>query len=80
MISRIMISLRKAADPERGDLSPAGHAATVAGAIEFVRPRRGPSEEQSYYALNALREAPVHMASGVDANGSQIGVGDYPQR
>ena len=80
MISRIVISLRKAADPERGDLSSTGHAATVAGAMEFIRPWRGPCEGQSDDVLNAPREAPVNMVSEADANGSQIGVCDYSQR
>ena len=72
MISRMIISLRKAADPGRGDLSSVGQAATVAGTIEFIRPRRGPSEEQSDDVLNGVREAPVHMVSELDANGLKL--------
>ena len=45
MISRIMISLRKAADSRRGDLSPVGHAATVSKPIEFWGPREEQSDE-----------------------------------
>ena len=78
MISRMIISLRKAADLERGDLSSAGHAATVAGTIEFVRPRRSPGEEQSDDALNGVREAPVNMVSELDANDLKLASATIP--
>ena len=63
MISRIMLSLRKAANTQLGDLSPGELTATGNNFWEFFRSRGSPIEERNGIPLDMYTESQTAMRS-----------------